>query len=124
MFKRKINQYWMGILFAVLIYPVSTVAQRISSPLSSFYLASACSDYETNDKARGFCDGAIEAIYSVMDQWCVPPSVTHGQIKTFVREGIRLREKRNELFASPQAETSIPADQLVFAIIREAWPCK
>ncbi|WP_371748001.1 Rap1a/Tai family immunity protein [Hahella aquimaris] len=88
-------------------------AERIATPISALHLYAACQDAEKSEYARGFCDGAIDALYSSMDEWCVPPSVTHGEVKAQV--------KKELLGRVPQ--TSYDALEFVKKAVHRKWPC-
>ena len=92
-------------------------SQTIETPMPAFYLKAACTE-ETSENATGFCDGAIEAFYSVMGGWCVPSRVTHGDVKRLVK--LRLR---NTDFPAGQFPPAAAAD-FVWETIAANWPCK
>lgn len=103
------------ILSATLLSSTYVLGQRITTPmgLSSVNLASQQSDQ--SEYARGFCEGSIDDIYSVMEGWCVPNSVTHGQVKALVKS--ELAKKLST--GGPLMRASDGVTQ----IIQEAWPC-
>ena len=92
--------------------PSTSSAQQIEAPLSAIWLSFACDEYDTSDYARGFCDGAIDAIYSTMSGWCVPSAVSHGEVQRYVREMLVLN--------SPEGVT---ASEHIISIIQIRWPC-
>lgn len=101
--------------FAVigLLASPSIFAAPISTPMSAAHLFAACNESTTNDFARGFCDGAIDALYGSIPDWCVPAKVTHGEVKTHV--------KRELLKSSPIP--AISASDFVNRSVQKKWPC-
>ena len=99
---------------ALIILSPAIYAQRISTPTSAIFLYSACSEYETNRNAAGFCDGVIEASYSVMDNWCVPSDVSHREVKRHVRAQLVL----------PMPRLGQTAFDFIQAAISQKWPCQ
>lgn len=103
------------ILSAALLTSTYVFGQRMTTPMWLSSVNFACQQSDQSEYSRGFCDGSIEAIYSAMDGWCVPDSVTHGQVKALVKSG--LARKLNT------GGALIPASDGVAQIIQEAWPC-
>lgn len=104
---------WLWVPFFLLLeFPLSN-AERIESPMSALHLYTACKEVHTSEYARGFCDGAIDALYGSMEEWCVPQGVTHSEVKEKVME---------ELLGSVPQTSS---DALVFVTIalHRKWPC-
>ena len=99
------------ILASVVLIPFIVKGQTINTPQEASMLNLACVSSSASEYSRGFCDGSIEAIYSMMDGWCVPPEVTHGEVKTIVRNGLMINA--NVGAAAP----------VVIRIIQETWPC-
>lgn len=101
-------------LLAVVLFGLVTdvKAARIETPMTVGFLHVACLDQ--SERAQGFCDGAIEAYYSIYDAWCVPKSVTHGQVKRVVKAYI-LKMSVNRF--------GISADTAVHDAISKNWPC-
>lgn len=91
------------------------VAQSISTPTGVSSVNLACLQRDDSDYARGFCDGVIEAVYSMMDGWCVPNNVTHGQVKALVRAGLPIKMGDAPL---------MDASDAIIELIQEAWPCQ
>lgn len=104
---------WVLVLLFLFIVPPYSYAKGIETPLSAIHLYSACKESDTNEYARGFCDGAIDALYSSIDDWCVPQSVTHGEVKEQV--------KKELLSDSP--DLSYDASEFVKRAIHLKWPC-
>jgi len=96
-----------------LLAPLHTFAAPVSTPMSASYLYVACNESTANDYARGFCDGAIDALYGSIQDWCVPASVTHGEIKLHVKTVL--------LKSSPSP--SITASDFVNRSVQKKWPC-
>jgi hypothetical protein len=88
-------------------------AEKIETPLSAMHLYTACKAAETSGYAGGFCDGAIDALYSSMDEACVPHSVTHGEVREQVMK---------ELLRSVP-EFSYDALEFVKTAVYLKWPC-
>jgi len=102
-----------SVLTACLLCSGIATAAPISTPMSAFHLFAACSESETNEYARGFCSGAIDAFYSSIPDWCVPASVTHGEVKDQIK---------NELLTSDPLPP-ISAFDFVNRSVQKAWPC-
>jgi hypothetical protein len=103
------------ILTAALLTSTYVFGQRITTPMGLSSVNLACQQSGQSEYARGFCDGSIEAIYSSMDGWCVPDSVTHGQVQSLVKSGLA-RKLSN-------GGPLMRASDGVIEIIQEAWPC-
>lgn len=108
----KANWIWVAAILLVLS-PLS-YAKRIETPMSALHLYTACKDGETIEYSRGYCEGAIDAMYSSIDEWCVPQSVTHREVKEQVIK---------ELLRSVP-RMSYDALAFVKEAIREKWPCR
>ena len=101
-------------IFSLLVFAASLVeANGVATPMSGTFLYAACTEAETDEYARGFCDGAIDALYSSMEDWCVPRSVTPGEVK---------RQVIAELL-SERPEVSVSAMDIVENAILHKWPC-
>lgn len=85
----------------------------VATPMSAVHLYSACSDAQSSGYARGFCEGAIDALYSSMQDWCVPSAVTHGEVKRHVKDEL--------LRSTPPSGLS--AFEFVSRAVRRKWPC-
>ncbi len=104
---------WMlGPVLFLLVSPLIH-AEKIETSLSAMHLYSACSDAEKSEYARGFCDGAIDALYSSINEWCNPTTVTHGEVKQQVIDVL--------LESIPN--TSSSAEEVVNKAIQSKWPC-
>ncbi len=101
------------ILLIALSISNQVMAAPISTPLPAWFLLAACKESETNEYARGFCGGAIDALYSSIQEWCVPGSITHGEIKAHIK---------NELLKTdpPFSKTAF---EFINRSVQEAWPC-
>ena len=99
----------------ILVISPSAIADRISTPMQTWFLQSACEPKETR-YAKGFCEGAIEAYYNLMPNWCVPDDVTHGEVKRYVMIKIQQAPK------SPSIR--VPAEEFIWEIISKKYPCK
>ena len=89
------------------------VSATVATPMSAMHLHSACRDAQTDEYARGFCDGAIDALYGLMENWCVPSDVTHREVKEHVKD---------ELLRSAPA-VGLGAFELVSRAVHRRWPC-
>jgi len=100
-------------LLFLVFFASGAQAQRVPTPLSTFHLYKACAESNTNEYARGFCDGAIDALYSSIDEWCVPERITHGEVNEQVKHMLR------------EQYQSAPEDALQFVemAIQQKWPC-
>lgn len=76
------------------IQPLSGSAQQSGAPMAAYWLQYVCSQ-DSNDSAAGFCQGAIEAFYSVMEDACVPSEVLPQEIKQSVLEALRATRFRH-----------------------------
>ena len=97
----------------VLLVSKQVASAPISTPLSATHLFAACNESGTNEYAKGFCDGAIDALYSSIQDWCVPASVTHRQVKADIKHELL---EANHLL-------SISAFEFVNRSVQKAWPC-
>jgi hypothetical protein len=95
------------------IQPLSGSAQQSGAPMAAYWLQYVCSQ-DSNDSAAGFCQGAIEAFYSVMEDACVPSEVLPQEIKQSVLEALRATR------FSPLE----PAADFVWGAIDSQWPCE
>ena len=84
----------------------------VATPMSANHLFTACKQASQSEYARGFCDGAIDALYSSIQDWCVPSSVTHGEVKSRIMGDL--------LVATPQ---QISAFEFVNRSVQKSWPC-
>lgn len=109
------NKLKIIIIIGILVISPIIAAERISTPMQTWFLQSACEPKETR-YAKGFCEGAIEAYYSLMPNWCVSDDVTHGEVKRYVMSKIQQAPK------SPLIR--IPAEQFIWKIIAKKYPCK
>jgi hypothetical protein len=89
------------------------IAQRIDEPLAAYWLQFACSQ-DANQSATGYCQGAIEAPYSVMEGWCVPKDVTPAEVKRIVVD---------ELLSASFSPLE-PAAEFIWGVIDSTWPCR
>jgi hypothetical protein len=96
-----------------LLAPLLAFAAPVSTPMSAGHLFAACNESTANDYAKGFCDGAIDALYGSVQDWCVPASVTHSEVKAYVK---------NELLKSSPSP-SISASDFVNRSVQKRWPC-
>jgi hypothetical protein len=103
----------LSFVVMVLLAPLLAFAAPVSTPMSAGHLFAACNESTTNDFARGFCDGAIDALYGSIQDWCVPASVTHSEVKTHVKK---------ELLKS-SLSPSISASDFVNRSVQKKWPC-
>jgi hypothetical protein len=101
------------ILMVILLTSGNVLSAPIPTPISAMRLFSACSESDHNEYARGFCDGAIEALYSSIQNFCVPASVTHGEVKDHVKDDLL------EANALPKGS----AFEFVNRSVQKAWPC-
>lgn len=97
-----------------MVTPNLSIAREIETPMSTIHLYSACKEATKNDYARGFCDGAIDALYSSLENWCVPNNVTHGQVKAKIKE---------ELLRNIPPISS-KAFEFIKKVIGQEWPCQ
>ena len=74
----------------------------------------ACKEDNGRQYAKGFCDGAIDALYSSIKNWCVPGNITHGEVQRYL--------KRELLKKRPQVPL-LNADKFVANAISKKWPC-
>lgn len=88
------------------------IAQRIDEPLAAYWLQFACSQ-DANQSASGYCQGAIEASYSVMEGWCVPKDVAPAEVKRTVVDAL----------LSASFSPLEPAAEFIWGVIASSWPC-
>ncbi len=81
------------------------------TPMAASTLKLACS--EDSDFARGFCDAAIDAHYSNLQDWCVPGEVTHGEVSSYVQKELKSREWI----------IGMTAFEAIRQIVHDQWPC-
>ena len=102
----------LSFVFIGLLASLQTFAVPISTPMKASFLYAACNESTSNDYARGFCIGVIDALYGLNQDWCVPDSVTHGEVNEHVKKEL-LRS-----FPSP----SITASDFVNRSVQKKWP--
>ena len=56
--------------------------------MQTWFLQSTCEPKQTR-YAKGYCEGAIEAYYSLMPNWCAPNDISHGEVKRYVMSKIQ-----------------------------------
>lgn len=101
------------VLIAIALSSKQGASAPISTPLPAINLYAACNASMSNEYARGFCDGAMDALYSSIQDWCVPVSVTHKQVKEIIKHAL--------LDAPPPA--SMSAFEFVNRTVQKEWPC-
>ena len=92
---------------------IKDVAESMPTPMEVGYLGAACKQSDISENAKGFCDGAIEAAYSSIKQFCVPKHITHGEVKAYVKKVLIESEYR-----------SFSAVDFIHYKIHERWYCK
>jgi hypothetical protein len=102
------------IFLMLLLMSWSSYSSPMPTPLSAITLHMACKEAKTREYARGFCDGAIDAAYSSIQNWCVPEHVTHGQVKEYIQ---------SELIKETPA-VWLNFNKFVVDAISYKWPCK
>ena len=103
------------ITLGILILSPVIAANRTPISMQTWFLQSACEPKQTR-YAKGYCEGAIEAYYSLMPNWCVPNDIPHGEVKRYVMSKIQ---------QAPQSPSiRIPAEEFVWQIISKKYPCK
>ena len=102
----------VSLSFTLMVAASTGLTQRIETPLAAYWLQYACSR-DSNDSASGYCQGAIEASYSVMEGWCVPAEVTQSEIKAVVVEAL----------LSQSFSPLDPAAEFIWGAIDAEWPC-
>ena len=107
------NKFKVFVIIGMLIISPMIGAKRISTPMQTWSLQSAC-EPKALRYAKGFCEGAIEAYYSLMPNWCVPHNTTHGEVQRHVIARIQ------EL---PDGSRRVPAEKFVWEQISKKWPC-
>ena len=109
----KVMVFLLPLVMLLAMIPATSISASMPTPMAAIYLYSACKDTDSSDYARGFCDGAIDALYSSIENWCVPEDVTHGEVRTFIK---------NKLLASiPPVLTQ--ARDFVTTTVNDKWPC-
>ena len=109
----KTSVFQFTALMMLLLSSSQIISAPISTPMTASHLLAACQESNANKYAKGFCDGAIDALYSSIQDWCVPPSVTHGEIKRYIKSAL--------LKSNPN--TSQGALEFVSRAIQKQWPC-
>ena len=109
------NKLKIIIIIGILVVSPIVAAERISTPMQTWFLQSACEPKATR-YAKGFCEGVIEAYYSLMPNRCVSNDVAHDVAKRYVMSKIQQTPK------SPLIR--IPAEQFIWKIIAKRYPCK
>ena len=104
------------ILLTLVLIPCSSYSYSspMPTPLSAITLHMACKEAKTREYARGFCDGAIDAAYSSIQNWCVPGHVTHGEVKDYIK---------SELIKEVPL-VFVNFNKFVADAISIKWPCK
>ncbi len=111
----KITQPISGTIIVIaLSISAPALSAPIATPMSASHLLAACKESDRNKYAKGFCDGAIDVLYSSIQDWCVPASVTHGEVKAHIK---------HDLLNSSQP-LSIGAFEFVSRSVQKAWPCQ
>ena len=101
------------IILTLLLIPWSSYSSPMPTPLSATWLYYACKESETSDFSRGFCNGAIEASYSAIRDWCVPEHVTRGEVQTQIKIDL----------LKVEPSFSVTALKFVSNSIENKWPC-
>lgn len=99
----------------ILVSPPLVAAKKIPTPMQTWLLQSTC-DIKATRYAKGFCEGAIEAYFSLMPNWCIPDQVAHGEVKRYVMSKIQQAPK------SPSIR--VPAEDFIRELISKKYPCK
>ena len=113
------------ILFStLLLFPTCLSALPVTELIktSITWVGYACYEGEIrdNENAKGFCRGFIEASYNAQSTWCVPSSVTHGEIQDLVKKHlIEKRDKINNL----KLPNSLAVNEIQ-KVIMDEWPCE
>jgi hypothetical protein len=105
---------YLSIFLVLVFFSPAVHPTKIDTPMSALHLYSACLDAQRSEYARGFCDGSIDAFYSSTKVWCVPSTVTHGEVKQHVRAALIKK-------APP---ISLSASDAVANTIQLEWPCR
>lgn len=103
----------VAMLCLTAIQPLPGLAQQSGEPMAAYWLQYVCSQ-DSNDSAAGFCQGAIEAFYSVMEGACVPSAVQPQEIKRSVVEAL----------LATRFSPLEPAADFVWGAIDSQWPCE
>lgn len=88
-------------------------SKPMPTPISVVHLYSACKAAHESEYARGFCDGAIVALYSSITDWCVPQRITHGEVREYIS---------NELLGTKHPPKG-SAYNYVNSVVKMNWPC-
>lgn len=108
------SQY-RAILFLALVMAGSPgMASTMETPMSTSLLYAACKESPKSDYSLGYCEGAIDAIYSSMKNWCVPQEVTHGEVKKQILK----------VLLAEGASSSKRASEFVEMAVHRKWPCQ
>jgi len=102
-----------SLLLTVIFVSGQAYSVPVSTAMSALHLHSACSESKSNEFAKGFCDGAIDAFASAIQDWCVPAEVTYGEVKSLVK---------SQLSKSVPSAT-LGALEFVSRAIQKKWPC-
>ncbi len=98
-------------LLVVIFSSETCLSNEMETPMQAIHLASACND--NSAYAQGFCEGAIDALYSSTKSWCVADVITHGEVSRYIKQ---------ELLAESNLNGS--AQNFIDMLLAEKWPCK
>jgi len=122
------KRIWILLTMLLLLASSLSYADRIQTPTTPMSLYMACKEAETNEYARGFCVGAIEAFYSSIDELCVPDNITHGEIQEQIKKELfrDVPRESKELIKKEQLR-DVPiifqnALEFVKKAIHKKWP--
>lgn len=101
------------LLLTLIVISWKSFSSPMPTPMSAGHLYWACKEEKTSEYARGFCDGAIETAYSSIQHWCVPPHITHGEVKDYIRKEL--------LKTKPSLR--LTANKYVSDSVNTKWPC-
>lgn len=107
------RRLYESIFLVLILFSHAAHAAKIDTPMPALHLYSACLDAQRNEYARGFCDGSIDAFYSLTKVWCVPSTVPHGEVKQYVRA----------VLIKKAPPISLSASDAVANAIQLGWPC-
>ena len=105
--------FLITILMIALLTSKQVMSAPVSTPMPATHLYAACNESGVKEYARGFCDGAIDALYSSIQDWCVPANVTHGEVQAHIKSEL--------LETTPSL--AISAFEFVNRSVQKAWPC-
>jgi hypothetical protein len=111
--KIKMSSYQRALILALAVIPWKAISSPMPTPLSATWLHYACKESEASDFSRGFCNGAIEASYSAIRDWCVPEHVTRGEVQTQIKIDL----------LKVEPSFSVTALKFVSNSIENKWPC-